>query len=261
MPKRKPRFREAMPREPALSGRLALVTGANRGIGLAIARALAREGCNLIVTGRDERALAKARAELEKIQAAKAPAKLNLQVLAQSCDVRSPDSVDYLFALVRGLHKPLDILINNAGIGHPNTPVAEFPYPIWMEVIDTNLNGLFLMTQASLAVMKRGSTIVNNLSIAAERVFPGSAAYNASKHGALGFTNTLREELRQKGIRVIALMPGATDTAIWDTLWPEAPRKKMMQPETVAQALVNTLVLPAESTVEELVVMPSSGTL
>ena len=95
------------------------------------------------------------------------------QVLAQTCDVRSPDSVDYLFALVRGLHKPLDILINNAGIGHPNRTVGELPYPTWMEVIDTNLNGLFLMTQAALAVMKRGSTIVNNLSIAAERVFPG----------------------------------------------------------------------------------------
>ena len=112
-------------------------------------------------------------------------------MLAQSCDVRSPDSVDYLFALVRGLRRPLDILINNAGIGHPNRIVSDLPYPTWMEVIDTNLNGLFLMTQAALAVMKRGSTIVNNLSIAAERVFPGSAAYNASKHGALGFTDTL----------------------------------------------------------------------
>ena len=250
-----------MPREPMLSGRLALVTGANRGIGLAIARALAREGCNLIVTGRDERALAKARAELEKIQAAKAPAKLNLQVLAQSCDVRSPDSVDYLFALVRGLRTPLDILINNAGIGHLNRTVSQLPYPTWMELIDTNLNGLFLMTQAALAVMKRGGTIVNNLSIAAERVFPGSAAYNASKHGALGFTNTLREELRPKGIRVIALMPGATDTAIWDTLWPKAPRRKMMSAETVARTVVDALLLPENTTVEKVVVMPSSGTL
>jgi NAD(P)-dependent dehydrogenase (short-subunit alcohol dehydrogenase family) len=257
MPKPKPRFRETHLREPSLSGRLALVTGANRGIGLAIARALAREGCNLIITGRDERALAKACTELEKLQ----PAKLNLQVLAQSCDVRSPDSVDYLFALVRGLHAPLDILINNAGIGHPNRTVGELPYPTWMEVIDTNLNGLFLMTEAALAIMKRGSTIVNNLSIAAERVFPGSAAYNASKHGALGFTNTLREELRPKGIRVIALMPGATDTAIWDTLWPKAPRRKMMSAETVARTVVDTLLLPENATVEKVVVMPSSGTL
>jgi NAD(P)-dependent dehydrogenase (short-subunit alcohol dehydrogenase family) len=243
--------------KPSLAGRHALVTGANRGIGLAIARALAREGCNLIITGRDERALARARTELEKLQ----PAKLNLQVLAQSCDVRSPDSVDYLFALVRGLHKPLDILINNAGIGHPNHTVHDLPYPTWMEVIDTNLTGLFLMTQAALAVMKRGGTIMNNLSIAAERVFPGSAAYNASKHGALGFSDTLREELRPKGIRVIALMPGATDTAIWDTLWPKAPRRKMMSAETVSRAVVDALRLPENTTVEKIVVMPSSGTL
>src|SRR6267378_7696617 len=252
MPKRKLRIRGTTLSDPSLSGRLALITGANRGIGLAIARALALEGCNLIVTGRDERALSKARAELEE---------LNVQVLAQSCDVRSPDSVDCLSALVRGLHKPLDILINNAGIGHPNRTVVDLPYPTWMEVIDTNLNGLFLMTQAALAVMKRGGTIVNNLSIAAERVFRGSAAYNASKHGALGFTNTLREELRPKGIRVIALMPGATDTAIWDTLWPKAPRRKMMSAETVARTVVDALRLPENATVEKIVVMPSSGTL
>jgi NAD(P)-dependent dehydrogenase (short-subunit alcohol dehydrogenase family) len=239
-------------RESALAGRLALITGANRGIGLAIARALARERCDLIITGRDERALARARAELEK---------LNVPVLAQSCNVRSPDSVDYLFALVRGLHRPLDILINNAGIGHPSRAVSELSYPTWMEVIDTNLNGLFLMTQAALAVMKRGSTIVNNLSIAAERVFPGSAAYNASKHGALGFTSTLREELRPKGIRVIALMPGATDTAIWDTLWPQAPRRKMMSAEAVARTVVYAMLLPADATAEEIIVMPSAGTL
>ncbi len=252
MPKRK-----TTPRESTLSGRLALITGANRGIGLGIARALAGEGCNLVITGRDERALAKACAELEKLQ----PAKLHLHVLAQSCDVRSPDSVDYLFTLVRGLHQPLDILINNAGIGHPNLAVGDLPYPTWMEVIDTNLNGLFLMTQASLAVMKRGSTIVNNLSIAAERVFPGSAAYNASKHGALGFTNTLREELRPKGIRVIALMPGATVTAIWNTLWPEAPRRKMIAAETVARTVIDALLWPENATVEKVVVMPSIGTL
>ncbi|HSZ60631.1 MAG TPA: SDR family oxidoreductase [Terriglobales bacterium] len=237
---------------PDLSGRLALVTGANRGIGLAIARALAREGCNLVLTGRDERALAKTRLELEK---------LRVQVLAQSCDVRSPESVDHLFAQVRALRKPLDILINNAGIAHPNRTVADLPYPTWMEVIDTNLNGLFLMTQAALAVMKRGSTILNNLSVAAERTFPGLAAYNASKHGALGFTDTLREELRPKGIRVIALLAGATDTEIWQTLWPKAPRRKMMSAESVAQTAVDALRLPENTTVEKIVIRPSIGTL
>jgi NAD(P)-dependent dehydrogenase (short-subunit alcohol dehydrogenase family) len=238
--------------ESTLSGRLALVTGANRGIGLAIARALAREGCDLILTGRDQQTLAKSRRELEK---------LRVRVLAQPCDVRSPDSVDYLFALVRGLRRPLDILINNAGVGHPHRTVADLPYPTWIEVIDTNLNGLFLVTQAALAVMKRGGTIVNNLSIAAERTFPGSAAYTASKHGALGFTNTLREELRPKGIRVIALMPGATDTAIWNTMWPKAPRRKMMSAETVAQTVVDALRQPDNTTIEKIVLLPSTGTL
>ena len=74
-------------------------------------------------------------------------------------------------------------------------------------MFDTNVNGTFLITQAALGMMKRGSTIVNNLSIAATRVFAGSAAYNASKHAALGLTNTLREELRPRGIRVIGLFP------------------------------------------------------
>jgi short-subunit dehydrogenase len=109
--------------------------------------------------------------------------------------------------------------------------------------------------------MRRGGTIVNNLSIAATQVFAGSSAYNASKHGALGFTDTLREELREKGIRVIALMPGATDTDIWDSLWPKAPRKKMMSSETIAHALVAALALPENSTMEQLTITPTAGAL
>jgi len=259
MRKGNPTLSDRTPRESPLAGRLALITGANRGIGLAIARLLAPEGCNLIITGRDERALAKASRELNKLSSDKR--NININILAQACDVRSTDAVNYLFTLVRGLHKPLDLLINNAGIGHPNRSVGELPYSTWTEVIDTNLNGLFLVTQSALTVMKRGGTIVNNLSIAAEQVFPGSAAYNASKHGALGFTNTLREELRPKGIRVINIMPGATDTAIWNTLWPEAPRHKMMSPETVARTVVDALLLPANTTVEKIVIRPSIGTL
>ncbi|PYX39115.1 MAG: hypothetical protein DMG75_01885 [Acidobacteria bacterium] len=139
--------------------------------------------------------------------------------------------------------------------------VAELPVEDWKEVIDTNLTGTFLVTRAALPLMKRGGTIVNNLSIAAKRVFAGSSAYNASKHGALGLTDTLREELRPKGIRVIALLPGATDTDIWNTLWPDAARKKMMTPETIATAVVNALVLPENSTVEELTILPTAGTL
>lgn len=235
-----------------LRSRNALVTGATRGIGKAIAQALAEEGCHLILAARDEHALAKVSRELQHHK---------IRVLTERCDVRDPYSVDALFRTVRREFRTLDILINNAGIAHPNLPVDQLPFPVWKDVLATNLDGTFLITQAALAIMKRGATIVNNLSVAATRVFAGSAAYNTSKHAALGLTNTLREELRPKGIRVIGLLPGATDTDIWKTLWPEAPRKKMMSPETVAKAVIEAILLPPNATVEMLEIRPTIGTL
>lgn len=239
------------PKAP-LRGQVALITGATHGIGLAIGRALAAEGCNLVLTARSE-------SDLARVSREPAPAKI--QILAHPCDVRDPHSVDALFRAARQQFKRLDILINNAGMAHPNLPVDKVPFPVWKEVLETNLDGMFLVTQAALAMMKRGGTIVNNLSIAATRVFAGSSAYNASKHGALGLTNTLREELRPRGIRVIALLPGATDTDIWTTLWPQAPRRKMMSPATVAASVVQAILLPVNATVETLEILPTVGTL
>lgn len=236
----------------ALRGQTALVTGATRGIGLAIARALALQGCNLVVAGRDESVLRRVGRELASAQ---------IRLLAQPCDIRDPQSVDDLFRFVRRYFKRLDILVNNAGIGQPHLPVNKLPVPVWQDIIETNLTGMFLVTQAALALMKRGGTIVNSLSTAANRVFAGSAAYNASKHGSLGFTNTLREELRPLGIRVIGLIPGATDTAIWNTLWPQAPRKKMMSPAAVAEAVMDAILLPANAVVETLEILPIAGSL
>jgi len=235
-----------------LSGKVALITGGGRGIGLAIARALAKQHCDLVLTGRHLPSLEKIGRELSR---------QGIRVLAKACDVRDPAAVKALGASVRREFRRVDILINNAGIGQPNLPLAKLPYHQWKSVVDTNLTGMFLVTREMLPLMRKGGIIANNLSIAAERVFAGSSAYNASKHGALGLTDTLREELRSAGIRVIALLPGATDTNIWETLWPEAPRKKMMSAETVAQALVTVLILPEDSTVEELTIMPAAGTL
>jgi len=205
-----------------------------------------------VIAGRNHATLSKAAKQL---------ATRKIRVLSILCDVRDSQSVRAMFAAVQDRFHRLDVLINNAGVAHANMPVAKLPLESWQEAIATNLTGMFLVTQAALPLMERGSAIVNNLSISARRVFAGSSAYNASKHGALGFTDTLREELRGQGIRVIALLPGATDTAIWKTLWPEAPRKKMMSPETVAQAVVSALTLSAESTVEELTILPIAGTL
>lgn len=234
---------------PRLNNKVALITGGDRGIGLAIAQALAAEGFDLVITSRNQASLNKAAKKLGGI------------TVPIACDVRDAGSVDKLLATVKKRFRNIDILINNAGVAHRDWRVWELPVATWKEVIDTNLTGMFLVTRAALPLMKRGSAIVNNLSIAARRVFPGLSAYNASKQGALGFTNTLREEVRDRRIRVIALMPGATDTDIWKTLWPEAPRKKMISPAMVAQAIVNALTLPEESTMEELLILPSAGTL
>jgi len=236
----------------SLRGKVALITGANQGIGLAMAHALAAERCSVVITGRNQSSLSRAAKQLTKYKTG---------VLPFVCDVRNPQAVTSLFAAVRRQFRKLDLLINNAGMAHANLKVHELPVEVWKDVVATNLTGMFFITRGALPLMKRGGTIVNNLSIAAKRVFPGSGAYDASKHGGLALTATLREELRVRGIRVIALLPGATDTAIWNTLWPEAPRKKMMSAKTVAEAVVKVLTLPAESTAEELTILPSAGTL
>jgi len=241
-----------------LIGKVALITGASRGIGLAIAMALAREGCNLVVTWRDRKALDAAQRRLKLAARAGAPAP---QILAHVADVRDPKSVAALFAAVKKQFGRLDILINNAGISHAMAEVERLPLATWREVIETNLTGTFLITQAALPLLRRGGTIINNLSVAATRVFAGQSAYCAAKHGALGLTRTLREELRPRGIRVIALMPGATNTDIWNQFWPEAPRKRMLRAETVAQAVLDALLLPSESTMEEITLMPTGGAL
>jgi short-subunit dehydrogenase len=102
---------------------------------------------------------------------------------------------------------------------------------------------------------------VNNLSIAALQPFAGMSAYNASKFGALGFTKALREEVRKQGIRVLALIPGATKTEIWQQFWPDAPREKMISPETVAEAVLRAVSAPPEAAVEEIVIAPTAGVL
>jgi NAD(P)-dependent dehydrogenase (short-subunit alcohol dehydrogenase family) len=234
------------------SGKVALITGGGQGIGLAIARALAAEGCDLVVAGRKQSTLD---------EAAKQLAKFGVQMLPVVCDVRDEDAVATMVAASRRKFRRLDILINNAGVANEGLPVAKLPVEAWRQAIDTNLTGTFLVTKAALPLMKRGGTILNNLSVAAKTAFPNMAGYVAAKHGALGLTKALREELRPQGIRVIALMLGAVDTDIWDSFWADAPRKKMMSAETVARAVVDALRLPDNCTVEELVIRPTAGTL
>ncbi len=223
--------------------KVAVVTGASRGIGRAIARALADEGCQLALAART-------------MEATEFP-----NAFAQHCDVRDPGSVERLFSAVRERFGRIHILVNNAGNSHALTNVETMPVETFRDVLDTNLFGTFLCTRAALPLMDRGATVVNNLSICAVQVFPQQSGYCAAKFGALGFTNVLREECRPRGIRVLALIPGATATDIWDQFMPDAPRDKMLSPETVATAVVNALVLPENSSVDEMRISPTSGAL
>ena len=271
----------------SLAGKVAVVTGASRGIGLAVAKALAAKACSLVITGRSEATLdaalkqviaalqeevernretfrrqGRAFPELDEITpATEGFTKFQLGYYGVGCDVRSERDVRGLFRFVKTKFGRVDILVNNAGMAHAMLNIADMPLNVWREVIDTNLTGTFLCTRAALPLMTRGGVIVNNLSVAARAVFPGESAYCASKHGALGFTETLREEVRERGIRVISLLPGPTQTDMWNQFWPEAPRDKMMSPETVARALIAAITLPENVTVEELRIGPTAGNL
>ena len=245
---------------PRLLGKIALVTGGSRGIGYAIARALAAEGCSVVITGRDAATLKKSAEQITGLVSQTAIAKNTApQVTAEVCDVRDPESVSSLFDRVKRRFGRLDILVNNAGITQPVTTVEETSLEMWNDVIATNLTGTFLCTRAALPLMKAGATIINNLSAAANQVFPRYATYTASKRGALGLTLSMREELIPRGIRVTAIMPGATATDMWDHIMPDAPREKMIDVESVAQAVLYAVLLPPNANLSELLLDPAGG--
>lgn len=232
--------------------KVAVITGGSRGIGLALAQTFAASGYAVVITGRDQKRLQAAADELRQNHA---------HIQALPCDVRDASSVEKLFQEVRKQHSAIDVLINNAGVAHALASVDKLPVETWKEVIDTNLTGTFLVTRAALPLMHAGGTIVNNLSVAASVPFPGMSAYNASKFGALGFTHALREDLRKRGIRVLALLPGATNTDIWGQFWADAPKEKMISPETVAQAVLHAVSAPANTSIDEIRIGPAAGTL
>jgi 3-oxoacyl-[acyl-carrier protein] reductase len=241
-----------MPAKNVAQSPVAVITGGGSGIGLAMARIFAAAGYSVLITGRDAKRLQKAAANI--------PADKN-QVTGIPCDVRDSASVEKLFLEVSKHHSTIDVLINNAGVAHSLAPVDQLSIETWREVIDTNLTGTFLVTRAALPLMRAGGTIVNNLSVAALQPFAGMAAYNASKFGALGFTHALREDLRKRGIRVLALLPGATNTEIWSQFWPDAPKEKMISAETVAQAVLHAVSAPPNTAIEEIRIGPAAGVL
>ncbi len=155
----------------------------------------------------------------------------------------------------------IDVLVNNAGISQPPTSVEDTSLEVWHGLIETNLTGTFLCTRAALPLMQAGATIINNLSAAAKQVFPNFSAYTAAKTGAYGFTMALRQELVPRGIRVTALLAGATATDIWQQIIPDAPRDRMIDVDSIAQAVLYAVLLPANVNPSEICLDPINGPL
>jgi 3-oxoacyl-[acyl-carrier protein] reductase len=232
--------------------KVAVITGGSRGIGLAIAEAFAEAKYKVTILAREATRL---QAAVDKLKSR------GLSVESQVCDVTDATSVESVFARISAKNNQIHVLVNNAGIAHALASAEKLSLETWKQVIDTNLTGTFLVTRAALSLMQSGGTIVNNLSVAAIQPFAGMSAYNASKYGAYGFTQALREDLRKSGIRVLALLPGATDTDIWSQFWPDAPRGKMVSPRTVAEAVVHAVSAPANISIDEIRLGPASGVL
>ena len=237
--------------------RVALVTGGGRGIGRAIARALAGPGTFVAVAGRTRSQLESAAIDLES---------LGGRALAVEMDVMREESVASGMKTLREAAAHLDVLVNNAGVGG-GEPVADSDVARWRRVIDTNLTGMYLVTREASPLLRAGGRIVNISSVLGRFGVPGYTAYCASKHGVIGFTRALALELAPRQITVNAICPGWVETEMAaegmrlgaeatgvtlekfrDRALNAVPIKRIIQPEEVAE-LVRFLAAPASSAI------------
>lgn len=190
-----------------LSGRIALVTGGGRGIGLGIARSLAQAGAELVIADLD---LALAEEGAAQVRA------LGARATAHAVDVADPQSVQALLDTIARQHGRLDVAVNNAGIISIHK-VRELSVADWDRVMTVNARGVFLCCKAELALMQaqRWGRIINVASIAGRVGFPDLAHYSASKFAVIGFSNALAKEVAREGITVNALCPGIVGTGMW----------------------------------------------
>jgi len=226
-----------------------LITGASRGIGRSIAEKLAAEDVTLLLHGRDTVALA------EVCKAVKPRCEGVVRLIH---DLAIKAGISDLIAAVGS--DPLDLLVNNAGIAIVK-PFGEITPVEWEQTLGVNVTAPFLLTQRFAPKMRPGASIVNILSIAAKTGFPNWSAYCMSKFALEGFSQSVREELREHKIRVINIYPAATDTSIWNNLEGDWPREKMISPNDVASAVAYALSQPAEVALENISLSNLTGNL
>lgn len=237
-----------------LKGKRALVTGASRGIGLAVSQALVKHGTNVVICSRTNKQLDNA---LSRLQASSASSGEGAQVTGMTADVSKRDEVSRLFAMTDEKLGGLDILINNAGLGIFR-PTAELTFDEWDEMIGTNLSGAFYCSREALSRFKKagGGWIINISSLAGKNPFAGGSGYNASKFGLNGFSEAAMLDHRQENVRVSYIMPGSVDTEFSGT---EAKGKSewKIAPEDIAEIVIHTLCMPERTLISRIEVRPS----
>jgi len=237
----------------ALSGQVAIVTGAGRGIGHAVANALAREDATVVLAARSRQQLAATAATIRESGGA---------ALAIPTDVTQDAAVEAMVEQAIAELGRVDVLVTAAGVASFG-PVAGTKPGDWDAMLAVNLRAVMVTCRAVLPIMirQRRGTIINVASVAAQRAIPGAAVYTATKAGVVGFSRVLAEELRAEGVRVGVLVPGAVDTPLWDTIPNPPDRSRMLRPEEVARAAVLMASLPPGSSLEELTLLPQGGIL
>jgi NAD(P)-dependent dehydrogenase (short-subunit alcohol dehydrogenase family) len=226
----------------------AIVTGGTSGIGLAIARDLAKAGGSVVITGRTQ---ARVDAALRELSGAGG------RIVGKAVDVRKRTDVDALVAETAKAFGGLDVLINNAGVG-AFADVAAMTDETWHQIIDTNLTGVFYCTRAAIPPMRQsgGGWIINVASLAGRNYFPGGAAYCASKAGLIAFTEALMQEVRYDNIRVSVIMPGSVTTEFNGHV-PGADDAWKLAPEDVSELVVDLLRHPSRSLPSKIEIRPS----
>lgn len=237
-----------MKTDDSLAGQVAVVTGAGRGIGAAIALKLSNLGATTVLCGRSRAALD---------SSAQAIAKSGGKAEVVACDVSSLSSVEEAARRVESSFGRLDVLVNNAGVGGFGGPLHQLSPESWDQILNTNLRGVYYMTRAFAPMMIRAGSghIINISSLAGKNALPNGAAYAASKWGLNGLTYSMAEELRGHNIRVAVICPGSTNT----DLSPHAGKDpaKMLQPEDVAHAVAMLVTQSPQSFVSEVLLRPT----
>lgn len=231
-----------------LVGQVAVVTGAGRGIGAAIARNLAKLGATVVLCGRTQSALD---------STAQAIANAGGKTEVIPCDVTELRQLEYAAARVDSTFGRLDILLNNAGVGAFSQPLHKFAPDDWDRVLNTNLRGVYFAIRAFVPLMirSRSGHVINISSLAGKNALPNGAAYAASKWGLNGLTYSVAEELRSHNIRVSVVCPGSTNTELSPHTGKDPA--KMLQPDDVAHAVAMLVTQSPQSFVSELLLRPT----